>query len=345
MTDRLLPPIQVPARPEPRTPVTWSVPAGGWQADPAVRASDGLLSIDRTLSSAILGQTVSVSVLVPASYLTSGVDYPVVWHLHGLNPYPAGQNNRYAAGWYPQVYGAAIRSGIVREHITVLPNGFNRFMWIDDYQGAVLVEQFLLRELLPWVQAQYRVLTEPRYNVLTGFSMGARAAAYYAFKRPDLFGGAATFGAPFYDADADFAAESDVDQWGPEVLSPGEDYSPAQRARWLACSPQGWLHAYGTTPRLRINYGAEDGLTDELNEAFMALLEAEGVPFDRGDPITGAGHNAREVWTSSDGQAALAWMETVFSNGVPLQLTYSRTPAAMSYSRAPRRLGAVLVED
>lgn len=287
-------PASAPRRPALRSPVTYAVSSGAWQSDSAVRASDGSLAIDRTFASVILGQTVSISVLVPADYLTSGLDYPVVWHMHGLGQYPSGANNRYAASWYPAVYGNAIDSALVRPHITVFPSGCNYSMWIDDDQGALLIERYLILEVLPWVRANYRTLTDARYNVVTGFSMGARSAVYQALKRPNVFGSAVSYGAPFYAQDADFAARSDVDQWGPYILSPTEAYTAAERARWHECSPQGWLTRNATKPRLRIAYGEDDGLTDQLNVDFLALLDSHSIPYTTADPVTGAGHNAQQ---------------------------------------------------
>lgn len=301
------------SRPPLRSSVTYSVTPGSWQADADVRTSDGTLAIDRTFFSAILNQTVSISVLVPADYLTSGLDYPVVWHFHGLGQYPGGQNNRYAATWYPAVYGAAVRSASVRPHITVMVNLLNYSMGIDSFDGALLVEQYFIRDVIPWVRANYRTLTAARYNVCAGFSMGSRAGVYYAFKYPTIFGGAHSYGAPFYADTANFAAQNDVDDWGPYILSPAQNYTAGERARWLACSPQGWLTTYTTKPKLRINYGATDTLTNTLNTTFMSLLTNNSIVHTAGTPIVGVGHDASDCWTNDDGQTALTWIESVFA--------------------------------
>lgn len=305
------------SRPSPRNPVTYSVTPGAWQSDAAVRASDGTLAIDRTFFSPVLNQTVSISVIVPADYLTSGLDYPVVWHMHGLGQYPTGTNNRYAASWYPAVYGNAIRSALVRPHITVFINILNNSMGINDDIGALLVESYVLKDVIAWVRANYRTLTAPKYNVLAGFSMGSRAGVYYAFKYPNIFGGAHSYGAPLYASDADFASRSDVLDWGPYILSPPingvSPYTPAERARWHLSSPQGWLTTWPTKPKLRINYGASDSLTLTLNTDFIALLTSNSITHTVGTPIPSVAHSASGCWTSSDGQLALAWIESVFA--------------------------------
>ncbi len=50
---------------------------------------------------------------------------------------------------------------------------------------------FITDELMPWVEARYRVLTGPENTFIMGSSMGGLASIYALYKRPDVFGGAA----------------------------------------------------------------------------------------------------------------------------------------------------------
>jgi enterochelin esterase-like enzyme len=47
---------------------------------------------------------------------------------------------------------------------------------------------FMSRDLLPWVRKTYHVAPDPDKTILCGYSVGGLAAAYVAFRRPDLFG-------------------------------------------------------------------------------------------------------------------------------------------------------------
>jgi enterochelin esterase family protein len=47
---------------------------------------------------------------------------------------------------------------------------------------------FVAKDLLPWVQSNYRVGKEPDKIVLAGYSAGGLAAAFVGFKYPNLFG-------------------------------------------------------------------------------------------------------------------------------------------------------------
>jgi enterochelin esterase family protein len=48
--------------------------------------------------------------------------------------------------------------------------------------------KFLINELLPWVQQEYKFKATASRTVVGGSSLGGLAAAYVAFRRPDIFG-------------------------------------------------------------------------------------------------------------------------------------------------------------
>ncbi|MGG0290683.1 alpha/beta hydrolase-fold protein [Bacillus pacificus] len=47
---------------------------------------------------------------------------------------------------------------------------------------------FLTKELLPWIQAKYRVHKEAKHTTIAGFSLGGLAAFYAALQNPHIFG-------------------------------------------------------------------------------------------------------------------------------------------------------------
>ncbi|HDR6312458.1 TPA: esterase family protein [Bacillus cereus] len=47
---------------------------------------------------------------------------------------------------------------------------------------------FLTEELLPWIQAKYRVHQEANHTTIAGFSLGGLAASYAALQNPHIFG-------------------------------------------------------------------------------------------------------------------------------------------------------------
>lgn len=68
---------------------------------------------------------------------------------------------------------------------------------VDDSSGSVRIRDlgnaeglvtFLSRQLMPWVRSHWHVTTDPHRVLVTGSSAGGLAAAFVAFRRPDLFG-------------------------------------------------------------------------------------------------------------------------------------------------------------
>jgi enterochelin esterase family protein len=62
--------------------------------------------------------------------------------------------------------------------------------------------EFLATELVPWIRAKYRIASSPAGNIVAGSSLGGLAAAFVAYRHPELFGnvlsqsGAFLFAAP-----------------------------------------------------------------------------------------------------------------------------------------------------
>lgn len=294
----------IPARPTPGTTFASSSPVASPQTDADV------IWVNATFTSAILGQTAGLCLMLPADYYRTTQDYPVVWNMHGLSQ--TGVNEGYIAASHPGVYGAAVRARTVRPHITVFPSGCNWSMWMNNFDGSLRIEQYIMQEVIPWVRANYRARTDRNSNVCSDFSMGSRAALYYAFKYPDVFAGAHAYGPPVADDSYDFAGDSVVANWGPYVLSPGGDYTTKERARWKACSPQGWLTAFSVKPKLRVVYGASDP-NRTVGNTFKTLLTSNGIAFDTVADLAGVAHVASAYWTNADAQNAFAFYERCFA--------------------------------
>ncbi|URA11392.1 alpha/beta hydrolase-fold protein [Thermospira aquatica] len=58
---------------------------------------------------------------------------------------------------------------------------------------------FVVKELIPWVEKQYRVLPEKR--IVAGSSFGAGVSLYLAFSHPDVFWGVGAFSFGNYKSD------------------------------------------------------------------------------------------------------------------------------------------------
>ena len=72
---------------------------------------------------------------------------------------------------------------------------------------------FVSKELLPWVQAHWRVRRDPRTTIIGGYSAGGAAAAYVALLHPALFGNVLSQSGAFWTGSGDVKWEWLVTQY------------------------------------------------------------------------------------------------------------------------------------
>ena len=141
-----------------------------------------------SLRSSILGAQVKFNVYLPDSFGKSVKQYPVVYLLHGLSDDYTAWATR---GNMRLVADELTGSGEACEMIIVMPNAggpdirhtwngfFNMPGW--DY------EDFFFKELIPKVEAKYRVLTGKEHRAIMGLSMGGGGSTVYCQRHPDMF--------------------------------------------------------------------------------------------------------------------------------------------------------------
>ncbi len=135
----------------------------------------------------------NVSLYLPPSYETSPAKrYPVVYLLHGY----AGTNKTWTTSGIEYGYNiqpimdVLIASGKIREMIIVAPNGRNA------YKGSLYVnsavtgnwEDYIFRDVVTHIDANYRTLARPQSRGIAGHSMGGYGAVYLGMRHADVFG-------------------------------------------------------------------------------------------------------------------------------------------------------------
>ena len=132
-----------------------------------------------------------VSIYLPPSYKTEkNRRYPVVYMLHGFTDNDA-QWFGVVKHWInlPDVINKSLADGKTREMIVVMPNGYTRFKG-SMYSNSVTVgdwETFVTKELVSYVDANYRTLTQPESRGLAGHSMGGYGTMRLGMKSVDIF--------------------------------------------------------------------------------------------------------------------------------------------------------------
>ncbi len=168
-------------------------------------------------------------IYLPEGYESSDQAYSAIYHLHGAylrEPW---------VGYECEMLGSkveeAVATGIIDPMIVVClidPDGDS--MWSDGYDGQHQISTGFIKDLIPYVDKNYRTIPERGGRVLQGFSMGGFGAVTNGFRNPDLFSGILIWDGALHNwetitasrkkiADKMFASEEYFDQWSPWQLT------------------------------------------------------------------------------------------------------------------------------
>lgn len=134
-----------------------------------------------------LDETHDVNVYLPKKY-PQAAPYPVVYLLHGWPENPEKWQRA-------DVEGQADRHGLVLVAVEgddddITPSWYSRQTNLSYPNGPdwrVSFYDWFFNGVLPWVEANYHVRTDPGGRAIAGFSMGGKGALSLAGHRPDLF--------------------------------------------------------------------------------------------------------------------------------------------------------------
>lgn len=123
---------------------------------------------------------------------------PVIYWLHGKGgDESTGFNIRIAAMLHEE-----ITEGSIKPVIMVFPNCGSFSMFCDSYDGTIMGETILIKELIPYIDANYGTIPAAEGRALEGFSMGGFGAVKLAFKYPGLFCSVAAIAGSFHDLES-----------------------------------------------------------------------------------------------------------------------------------------------
>ncbi|MHA4809524.1 alpha/beta hydrolase [Flavitalea flava] len=148
-------------------------------------SQNGKVFDNLAVHSKILNRDRKFSIYLPPDYETSNRSYPVLYLLHG------GLDDQ--TGWvqYGEVMhiaDKAIDEGNATPMIIVMPDGFTVHPGFFNYpSGEWNYEDFFFKELIPFIEKNYRVKTEKKFRAVSGLSMGGGAAFIYALHHAEMF--------------------------------------------------------------------------------------------------------------------------------------------------------------
>jgi enterochelin esterase-like enzyme len=242
-----------------------------------------------TFESKLLEERVSFHIYIPEIYnRQKDRRFPVLYWLHGTNGGLPGIRP------LSRLFDRAIQYGKIPPMLVVFPNGLETSMWCDSKDGKVPMESVFIKELLPYIDSNFRTLAKREGRLIEGFSMGGQGAARLGLKYPDLFGAVSILaGGPL-----------DMDFQGPRARR-----DPAERNRIMQSTYGGDIEYYRaqnpyTIARqyakgvkgviLRIVVGKKDHAVAG-NRAYSEYLEALSIGHSYQE-VPGVGHSAMRLF-------------------------------------------------
>lgn len=141
------------------------------------------------IHSQILHHDMPFEVYLPANYSHNLQRYPSIYMLHGsLGRYSDWQR----AGSIDKTLNAMISVKQLRPCIVVMPDGNAGFLqdtqWANNGDGTIRIEDYFVKEVVPYIDAHYRTLPTATYRAIGGLSEGGYGAINIALHHPQLFG-------------------------------------------------------------------------------------------------------------------------------------------------------------
>lgn len=233
--------------------------------------SQGILKESLSLKSQVLGKDVEYSIYLPPDYESSSRRYPVLYLLHGYSDDETGWTQ------FGEVKAIADRQ-LSKEEMTsmiiVMPDAGISW-YINSYDGKVLYEDFFVRELIPFVDGNYRTRTDRQYRAVAGLSMGGHGTLMMAMKHPDLFSSAAPLSAAVW-TDAEITGMPD-ENWSRGIgLVYGKDLKGKDRLgpHFQKNSGIGLVNSLNADDLKKVRYYIDCGDKDFLIKGNMALHAA-----------------------------------------------------------------------
>lgn len=153
---------------------------------------------DDSLHSVPLNRTVHLDIVLPPDYATSGIVYPVLYLNDGQDlgrlRMTAVLDSLYQKQAVQPFVLVAIHAGDrIQEYGTAAQADY-----MNRGSKAILYTDFVLTELLPYIQSHYRISRNPAQSVFVGFSLGGLSAFDIVFHHPDRFSKAGVFSGSFW---------------------------------------------------------------------------------------------------------------------------------------------------
>jgi enterochelin esterase-like enzyme len=218
--------------------------------------------VDARFYSQLISKEMPLLVYLPPGYSDSSRRYPVLYMLSGY----AGDYREWATYGLCRVLDILVRGGQVQPMILVMPEG-EKSWWFNHAPAPGSDGKpwgdYVWRDLVGYVDANYRTLPRPASRAVGGLSSGGQSALMLALTRPEVFGIVGAHSPSTRGADGSLAIFGDREYF--------KQYDPI----WLFQNTTTWKRL-----AIWIDIGAEDTQWGNAIKDLHATLVKSNIPHD-----------------------------------------------------------------
>lgn len=219
---------------------------------------------------------VKFNIILPRDYATSGRRFPVLYLLHGYTGHYSDWCEKTRIVDYAKPY----------EEIIVMPEGENGW-YVNNYTNPKMQwENYIIEDLIPYVEAHYRTVALREGRAIAGLSMGGYGAMFLGLKYHEMFAAVASL--------SGVVGSADMRRWDKPLTknkqtikeNPGvqrtllHDFGPVKNPARKDEDPFLLIRKLTpeNCPQLYLAIGWSDSLLGE-NREFVALLAKLKMPY------------------------------------------------------------------
>ena len=237
-------------------------------------------------------KTLKAAITLPKNYSNSESRFPVLYLLHG--------GSGAFSDWHEKVTEENLVSKMADRYqvIIVTPGvGPASYYYDSPKMDSVKYETYLIKELIPFIDSNYKTLAKKESRAVTGLSMGGHGAILLSAKYPELFvaagsmSGVMNIDTRMWKVQDDFRnlrAEGQKQMLGQELNYEAPNFNPYTAVGWVKQMKENGL-------ALIIDCGVDDFLID-TNRQMHALLLENGTPHEY---IERPGAHTWKYWTEA----------------------------------------------
>lgn len=221
-----------------------------------------------SFASETLGRDYAYNIYLPDGYDDGDLTYPAMYLLHGS----FGNENRWVVnGRMQPTVDRLIAEGAIPPAVIIMPG--SESWWVDGYNEPA--ETAFFEDLIPHIEATYRVIPEREGRVVGGLSAGGYGTVNFVLEHPDMFAaGAALSPASYVPVPPDHSSGNRH----PAYLDADGNFDPE---KWQALNYTAHIDAYkaqDTVVPLYINSGDHDTFDIAYHAAVLYQTLREHQP-------------------------------------------------------------------